>query len=493
MTDDPDMTDDPNTTDTGPEFEILVRQHEYLSTMRHTMNAIVTVTARGLGATRTAPGSGPSAAEVVVVDTSGSMSDPPEKMRAAVRATEVAIAGLRDGVHFAVVGGTHQARMLYPEQPRLVAANEETRAAATRTLHGVRAVGGTAIGTWLTLANRLLDGYSAAVRHVLMFTDGRNEHEELAHLDGVLEACRGRFVCDARGIGDDWRPDELNRIVTVLNGQSDAVRRYTDLADDFRQLMRAAMGKVVPDVDLRLRLMANTELAFVRQVFPTVAELTPRGGDTTWDCYTGAWGDEQRDYHVCLTVDPTGRPIEEDIVAARVELVVGGEDAIALPELPGLIRVRWTTDPVLFTLSHATVEHYLRQEELGERVRAGCAALEAGDEERAAAELGRAVALATATDNERYLQRLATLVEIDDAARGVVRLREDSELLDIRWNQGGSTFTQLGPDGMPVPERVAVDPGLPVGTCRHCGDDVFLGDVFCENCSRPVATGERTP
>jgi Ca-activated chloride channel family protein len=485
----------PNPNGTGPAFQILVRQHEYLSTMRPTMNAIVTVVARGLGAARSASGSGPSAAEVIVVDTSGSMSDPPEKMRAAVRATEAAVGGLRDGVHFAVVGGTHRATMIYPEQPGLVAANDATRAAATRAVHAVPAVGGTAIGAWLTLADQLLDGYSGAVRHVLMFTDGRNRQDLPKPLEEVLDACRGRFVCDARGIGDDWRPAELNRIVTALNGQSDAVRRYDDLVEDFRALMRSAMGRVVPDVDLRVRPMANTELVYVKQVYPTVAELAPRRAvdvDTAWDHRTGAWGDEQRDYHVCLTVDPTGRPMGEETVAARVELVVG-DSAIALPELPGLIRVRWTTDPVLFTRSEVTVEHYLRQEELGERVRAGCAALEAGDDERAVAELGRAVALATAAGNERYLHRLAALVEIDDGAEGVVRLRRDSELADIRWNQGGSAFTELGPDGLPVPERVVADPGLPVGTCRHCGYDIFPRDAFCDECGRPADPEERTP
>jgi von Willebrand factor type A domain len=479
-----------------PGFEIAVRQEKYLSTERHTMNAIVTVTARGLGA-GAVPTSGPTAAEVIVVDTSGSMNAPPEKMRAARQASEAAIAAVREGVHFAVVGGTHEATMLYPPEPRLVAATAASRAAAVRAVYGARAVGGTAIGTWLALARQLLDGYSSVVRHVLMFTDGRNEHETSEHLDEVLAQCRGRFVCDARGIGDAWVPDELDRIVTVLNGQSDAVRRFADLAADFRQLMRSAMGRVIPDVSLRLRLMSGTELGFVKQVYPTLADLTPQGGDASLDFYTGAWGDEQRDYHVSLTVDPKNRPIGKDTVAARVALVLGDgsivDDAIALPELPGLIQVVWTADPVLFTRSHATVNHYLTQEELDERVRSGCAALEAGEYERAVAELGRAVALATAAGNERQLERLIALVEIEDAAQGKVRLRGDQQLIDILWNAGGSRFTQIGPDGLPVPEPVAVDPGTPIGTCPDCDEPFFAGDVFCENCERPVSEAERTP
>jgi hypothetical protein len=475
-----------------PGFEIAVRQEKYLSAKRHTMNAIVVVTAHGLGAAAV-PTSGPSAAEVIVVDTSGSMNAPPEKIRAARQAAEAAIAALRDGVHFAVVGGTHTAAMLYPGEPRLVAATAESRAAAVRAVYGAKAVGGTAIGTWLALARQLLDGYSSAVRHVLMFTDGRNEHETSEHLDEVLEECRGTFVCDARGIGDSWVPDELDRIVTVLNGQSDAVRRYADLAEDFRQLMRSAMGKVVPDVSLRLRLMSGTELGFVKQVYPTIADLTPKRDGTTWDFYTGSWGDEQRDYHVSLTVDSKDRPTDQDTVAARLEVVIdsAADDSITLPELPGLIRVRWTTDPVLATRSHVTVDHYLGQEELDERIRKGCQALDACEYELAVVELGRAVALATASGNERHLERLTELVEVVDAKEGKVRLHAAPELRAILWNRGGSKFTKLGPDGMPAPEPVVVDPGTPIGTCA-CGEPIFPGDVFCENCKRPVDGAERT-
>ena len=37
-----------------------------------------------------------------------------------------------------------------------------------------------------------------------MLTDGRNEHDDLRPLAGVLTAARGKFVCDAWGIGDGW-------------------------------------------------------------------------------------------------------------------------------------------------------------------------------------------------------------------------------------------------------------------------------------------------
>jgi Ca-activated chloride channel family protein len=359
-------------------------------------------------------------------------------------------------------------------------------------VYQARAVGGTAIGTWLAMARQLLDGYPSVVRHVLMFTDGRNEHETGEHLAEVLEQCRGRFVCDARGIGDLWVPDELDRIVTVLNGQSDAVRRFADLADDFRQLMRSAMGRVVPDVSLRLSLMSGTELGFVKQVYPTIANLTPQGGDAGLDFYTGSWGDEQRDYHVSLTVDSKDRPVDKDTVAARVEVVLGDgsvvDDAIALPELPGLIQVVWTTDPVLFTRSHPTVNHYLGQQELAELVRSGCAALEEREYDLAVVKLGRAVALATSTGDERLIE----LVEIEDAKQGKVVLRGDSELINIIWNVGGSRFTQLDPDGMPVRPPVAVDPGISIGRCPDCAEPYFAGDVFCESCKRPVATAEQT-
>ena len=69
------------------------------------------------------------------------------------------------------------------------------------------------------------------------------------------------------------------------------------------------MGKEVADVALRLWTPVGTEIKFVKQVAPTVEELTDRrteAGPRAGDYPTGSWGDESRDYHVCVR-GPHGR------------------------------------------------------------------------------------------------------------------------------------------------------------------------------------------
>jgi Mg-chelatase subunit ChlD len=95
------------------------------------------------------------AAEVIVVDHSGSMSSPQTKISAARQATAAAIDMLRDGVLFGVVAGNHVAQMVYPPDARLVPTSATTRAEAKAAVASLRPEGGTAIGQWLMLADRL--------------------------------------------------------------------------------------------------------------------------------------------------------------------------------------------------------------------------------------------------------------------------------------------------------------------------------------------------
>lgn len=245
---------------------------------------MVTVTATGggtIGSAVTAPhlyspGEGPSAAVVLMVDCSGSMDHPPTKMRNARDATAAAIDTLRDGVHFAVVAGTHLAREVYPGDGRLAVAGPDTREQAKQALRKLSAGGGTAIGTWLRRADRLLASADVAIRHGILLTDGRNEHESPEDLKAALDTCAGRFTCDARGVGTDWEVKEVTGIASALLGTADIVADPAGLAADFTRMMETAMGKEVADVSLRLWTPAGATVTFVKQVAPTVEELTGR-------------------------------------------------------------------------------------------------------------------------------------------------------------------------------------------------------------------------
>lgn len=477
--------------DDVPGFRLSASQNRYLSIEDTEMHAVLTVTVTGGAAAAPV-----EAAEVIAVDCSGSMDYPPTKIAAARRATAAAIDALRDGALFAVVAGTEVARVVYPPGPRLARATPAERAQAKAAVSRLRADGGTAIGQWLRLAGRLLEERPAAVRHVVLLTDGRNEFESPRQLDAVLRTCEGRFTCDARGIGEDWEPRELLRIAAVLHGTADAVREDADLVADFAAMTRDAMTRRVPDLRLRVKPSGFARLAFLKQTHPTEADLTdlaaPAGGGASLFS-TGSWGEETREYHLCLALDGADLRPGMDYMAASVgvEVVLAGSGEVAAPVDPVAVQAHWTEDPKLSSVLDPKVAHYTRQAELGRAVMAGCDAHDAGDHDRAAAEWGRAVALATALGNDRVLVRLRRLVDVvGDPADGVARLKETLLPRDLLSMAMGSVMSTLGP-GSGVRDRAqdAAPPG-PGVTCPHCGYANPAGMRYCMRCGEEL---EETP
>ncbi|MDT9685845.1 VWA domain-containing protein [Streptomyces sp. TRM76323] len=439
-----------------PRFSVDVYQNEYLPEGGREVNAVVTVSATGGGTTggaplpaeaarhvphqrdpahdRRAPGgsghgtaAGPrrDAAVVLMVDCSGSMEYPPAKMRHARDATAAAVDTLRDGVCFAVVAGTHVAREVYPGDGRLATACARTRAEAKEALRHLVPGGGTAIGTWLRLADRLLAASGAAIRHGVLLTDGRNEHEAPQDLRAALDACAGRFTCDARGVGTDWEVREVTGVASALLGTADIVADPAGLAADFTRMMEHAMGKEVPDVALRLWTPAGAEIVFVKQVAPAVEDLTGRrteAGPRAGDYPTGSWGDESRDYHLCVRVPAAG--LGQEMLAARVSLVQA-DPAGGPPRTlgQGLVRAVWTADAAASSPIDPQVAHYTGQAELARAIQQGLEARKSGDLHGATARLGRAVQLAAASGNADTAKLLSKVVDVVDAATGTVRLK----------------------------------------------------------------------
>jgi von Willebrand factor type A C-terminal domain/von Willebrand factor type A domain len=418
-----------------PAFTAEVYQNEFLPEGASEVNAIVTVTSTGgsgtgggplTDGTPPAPGGRADSAVVIMVDCSGSMNYPPAKLRDARDATAAAIDTVRDGVAFAVVAGTHQAVEVYPGGGALAVAATATRAAAKAALRGLTANGGTAIGNWLRLADRLLSASDATIRHGILLTDGRNEHEEPGQLRAALEQCAGRFTCDCRGVGTDWEVEEVTGIASALLGTADIVAESAELAADFRQMMETAMGKEVADVSLRLWTPQGARIKYVKQVAPTVEDLTGRrveSGPRSGDYPTGSWGEESRDYHLCVEVPPAG--VGQEMLAARVSLVVpdaGGQGPRAPDQ--GLVRAVWTTDTAASTRINPQVAHYTGQAELALAIRGGLEARKAGDVDAATARLGRAVRLAAESGNDATAKLLAKVVDVVDVATGTVRLKK---------------------------------------------------------------------
>jgi hypothetical protein len=420
-------------------FTVDVDQNQYLPEGARTVNAVVTVTSAADTSGLPSAAAGTDAAEIIILDCSGSMNHPRTKMAEARAATAAAVDVVRDGVRFAVIAGTHEAWPVFPADGSMAIADASSRAEAKKAVTGLRASGGTAIGRWLSLACRMFESYPAQLRHAILLTDGQNQHEKPDELTAAIARCEGVFRCDCRGVGTDWEVSELRRLSTALLGTVDIVPDPAGLAADFTAMMENAMGKQVADVALRVWTPQHAAIRFVRQVAPAVDDLTGRriqSGPQTGDYPTGAWGPaESRDYHVCVEVNPAG--VRQEMLAARVSLVSAPASGTSEVFGQGLVRAIWTDDEALSTKINARVAHYTGQTELAEAIQDGLEARKQGDEETATAKLGRAVALAQQSGNEDTAKLLAKVVDVVDAATGTVQLKKqvadaDEMALDTR-------------------------------------------------------------
>jgi hypothetical protein len=397
----------------APRFEVQVDQNEYLPVGGTVMDAAVSVTCTGAPAGGALPG----AAQVIMLDCSTSMYG--AKLVAAKQATALAIDTIRDGVAFAVVAGTSTARMVYPPAERMVAASDRTRVEAKAAVRTLRADGGTAISTWLALADELLSGRPEPIRYGILLTDGRNEGEPEDEFQAVLRRCAGHFVCDSRGVGQGWVAGPLQAIAGTLLGTADGLTEPARLPAEFRAMTEAVMGKATADVRLRVWTPRGVRVRFVKQVYPSVMDLAahalPVSAKET-EYRTAAWGAETRVYHLCLELPPS--KLDDELVGARVGVAVGEERPPARPVL-----AYWTDDPELSTQLNRQVAHYTGQVELAEAIQDGLAARAAGETDRATERLGRAVQLAVASGHDDTVKLLARVVEVVDASRGTVRLR----------------------------------------------------------------------
>jgi hypothetical protein len=410
-----------------PGFTVDIDQNPYLPVGGRDVSAIVTVTADDTGDAPTpggAPGDGN--AEIIIIDCSGSMDYPPTKMTEARAATAAAIDVVHDGTQFAVVAGTSTAWAVYPSDGSMAVASDRTRAEAKAALRQLRASGGTAIGEWLRLAERIFAASpGAALRHAILLTDGKNQHETPAQLATAVKQCEGAFRCDCRGVGTDWEVAELRKIATSLLGSVDIVVDPAGLAADFEKMMGEAMSKQLPDVLLRVWTPQQAAVKFVKQVAPAIDDLTGRrtaSGPQAGDYPTGAWAPgESRDYHVAVTVSPAN--VGQEMLAARVNLVASSPDGQQVLG-KGLVRVTWTDDEALSTRINPRVAGYTGQAELAAAIAEGIEANKRGDTDLATARLGRAVALAHEAGNEEMTKLLGHVVDVVDEATGTVRLKK---------------------------------------------------------------------
>src|SRR5215467_8283867 len=412
-----------------PDFTMDIDHNEYLAEGARDINAVLTVTMAGTALE--SPAGETDAAEIIIIDCSGSMGSPGSKIAEARAACSAAVDVIRDGVAFAVIAGTHEAAAFFPEDGSLAVAGPRTRELAKKAVARLRPGGGTAIGVWLRLAHQMFTSHPARLRHAILLTDGNDESESSDALGAAIKLCEGVFSCDCRGVGTDWRVDELRRVSAALLGSVDIVPDPAGLAADFSAMMAESMGKRVADVSLRIWTPQHASI-FLKQVAPAVEDLTSRrseSGPQVGDYPTGAWAPgESRDYHLAVQVsDPYA--VGQQVRVARVSLIAASPDG---PEVLDEKKVlaTWTDDEVLSTRINQRVAHFTGQEELAQAIQEGLEARRQGDKDTAEAKLGRAVALAHQSGNEETAKLLVKVVDVVDAATGTVQLKKKVEDAD---------------------------------------------------------------
>jgi hypothetical protein len=290
------------------------------------------------------------------------------------------------------------------------------------------------------------------IRQVILMTDGQNQSEKPERFASAVATCTGQFQCDCRGVGEDWEVDELRTVASALLGSLDIVPDSTDaraLTADFVEMMRSAMGKAVSGATLRLWTPRDATVELVKQVLPSVEDLTARRvpvSDLVGDYPTGAWGDEVRDYHVRVQVP--ARQVGDEMLAGRVHLVVGDE-VVSEAKLLAI----WTDDAALSTRIDGEVARAADNAELAGHLQDGIAAWQRGDLHTATEHIGRAAQLAHEAGDTVRLEQLDAFAEIQDAATGTVVIRHDADRLAAMTLDAQSSKTVITP--------VSAVPGAP--------------------------------
>ena len=346
-------------------FKVEAFQNRFLSPGQSRIDAILQVTA--------GPGTASKGGPLVlgfIVDKSGSMNG--TRIDSVKRAVWQAISMLDARSWFFVVVFDATAQLVV----KGLQATDANKAAAGSALGAIQAGGGTAMSTGLELARQVFSAAPDAIRQAVFLTDGKNESEHAGSVQAELKRCVGTFQCDCWGVGTDWRVGEVQGIARALLGKASLIPEPAGIEAAFRGAMEKASSKSVKDVRLRLWAPAGAEVVFVKQVNPTIDDLTASAkvvSPQVKEYNTGAWGPgESRDFQVAVKVKPGN--VNDEMLAARPSIVFleagpSGwvEQETKLPE--ARLFANWTQDDALSSRIDRHVAHYSGQDDLATRSR----------------------------------------------------------------------------------------------------------------------------
>ncbi len=413
------------------QFKAEVFQNQFLPQGAREVHAIMTVSAEGSGAISSASNTGQNLFGIIC-DVSGSMDG--NKIQAAKNAIVQLINLLPEHVFFFIVTGSNRATLTVS----LTKASAENKQRAIAAVRKIQVGGTTAISTWLAAALEQFKQMPNALRQALLLTDGQNDRQDEQFLNQVILASEGVFQCDCRGVGTDWQVNQLQKISSKLLGTTDIIPNPDAIEADFRQILDKAMSKSISDVAMRIWTPQGGKVLFCKQVSPEIADISDRARAVKAQVVeypTGAWAKaESRDYHFCIEVNAGN--VGDEMLAGRASLIYtvdGVENKVAEARILAI----WTDDDAKSTKIDRRVAHYTGQAELAQSIQEGLEARARGDIEAATVKLGKAVKLAYNSGNEATAKLLRTVVDIEDAPTGTVKLKrevakEDAMALETR-------------------------------------------------------------
>lgn len=405
------------------QFTSTVFQKPFLLEGETSVNAVMTVTARGGNAAGNA-GAGQGLVMVFMLDTSGSMGeDGGVKIKNGRNALAAAIKLLRPTDEFCVISGSGTARFVV----ELCLATDANKARAVSEVMAIQANGGTTMSTWLRKAKEAFNSRPGKIHQAVLLTDGANDEADQQALVAMIKECVGVFQCECRGVEAKFKPDQLRLIADQLLGTVDMIRDPASMAVDFTAIMQKSAGLAVNDVMAQVWIPAGAKITAFKQMTPEILDLTakvkPGANAQTHRFPTGAWGgEESRDYLITIELGKAGAPNGPKMLAGRAALIYsesGVETKVGEAQILGV----WTDDIDQGSRVEPKVDNYTGQAELTKKVQDGLALRKAGNEEEATKALQRAHELAVATGNEGTRRLLEKVVEVE--RDGTIKLKKN--------------------------------------------------------------------
>lgn len=424
-------------------FEGSISHNKDLAAGANSVVAVVSIKSNSPGAGAAAVGQKRTLG--FVIDGSGSMSG--AKWRFAKEAAMSAVKLLpEDGnTYFFIIKGGDSAFPVVEAMPATAA----NKTAALAILAKMEDGGGTYFAKWLAAARAQFSKVGSAINILTFLTDGKNEGETGSQLPDELKKCVGNFEVECRGVGGDYKPEELRTIQSALGGSVDGSQNPADLVASFKEVVERTKGLSRSNVMVQIWTPVGAKVTSIKQMTPQLLDLSgkvqPGPNPRLQRIDTGAWGEEARDYMVVVDLAPeavgqVGGPAK---LVARISLVENNNGAEVETKLNegGQITAEWTDDDKKSTVINPKVANYTGQAELARNIQEGVAALQAGDEDKATKALGKARELAVSTGNEEATRRIDKIVKVDPD-KGTVKIIKGADKGDVVNLDTASTRTR---------------------------------------------------